>query len=94
VNGWQQENSDNWLRDGDPWEICRQHEKVDIKLNVTFKLRDGQVEAIRGRPSTLFGIPFDGPVVGYGGKTINTLRLWAATAADYFDFRNLAREIL
>ena len=87
VNGWQQENPDNWLRDGDPWEIPRQHEKVDINLNVTFKLRDGRVEAIPGRPSTLFGIPFDRPVVGYGGKTINTLRLWAAAAADFFDLQ-------
>jgi len=87
VNGWQQENPDNWLRDGDPWEICRHHEKVEIKLNVTFKLRDGRVEVIRNRPSTLFGIPYDRPVVGYGGKTINTLRLWAAAAADYFDFQ-------
>src|SRR5215831_13442152 len=87
VNGWQQENPDNWLRDGDPWEICRQHEKVEIKLNVTFKLREGRVEVIKGRPSTLFGIPFDRPVVGYGGKTINSLRLWAAAAADFFDFQ-------
>jgi starch phosphorylase len=87
VNGWQQENPDNWLRDGDSWEICRQHEKVDIKLNVTFKLRDGRVQVIPGRPSTLFGIPFDRPVVGHGGKTINTLRLWAAAAADFFDFQ-------
>jgi glycogen phosphorylase len=87
VNGWQQENPDNWLRDGDPWEICRHHERVEIKLNVTFKLRNGRVEMIRDRPSTLFGIPFDRPVVGYGGKTINTLRLWAAAAADFFDFQ-------
>ena len=87
VNGWQQENPDNWLRDGDPWEIRRHHEKVDIKLNVTFKLRDGRVEVIPGTPSTLFGIPFDRPVVGYGGKTINTLRLWAAAAADFFDLQ-------
>ncbi|MFY9979256.1 MAG: glycogen/starch/alpha-glucan family phosphorylase, partial [Candidatus Sulfotelmatobacter sp.] len=87
VNGWQKENPDNWLRDPDPWEICRQHEKVDIKLNVTFKLRDGRVHVIPGRPSTLFGIPFDRPVVGYAGKTINTLRLWAAAAADFFDFQ-------
>ncbi|HET6942369.1 MAG TPA: glycogen/starch/alpha-glucan phosphorylase, partial [Sphingomicrobium sp.] len=41
----------------------------------------------RGRPSTLIGIPFDRPVVGYGGKTINTLRLWAAAAPNYFDFQ-------
>jgi glycogen phosphorylase len=85
-NGWQQENPDNWLRDGDPWEICRAHEKVEIKLNVSFKLRDGHFEVIPNRPSSLFGIPFDRPVVGYGGKTINTLRLWAAAAPDFFDF--------
>jgi glycogen phosphorylase len=87
VNGWQRENPDNWLRDGDPWEIARAHEKVEIKLNCAFKLRDGRVEVIPNRPSSLFGIPFDRPVVGYGGKTINTLRLWAAAAPDYFDFQ-------
>ncbi len=87
VNGWQQETADNWLREGDPWEICRQHEKVEIKLNCSFKLRDGKVEVIPNRPSSLWGIPFDRPVVGYGGKTINTLRLWAACAADFFDFQ-------
>jgi glycogen phosphorylase len=87
VNGWQQENPDNWLRDGDPWEICRTHEKVEVKLNCSFKLRDGRVEIIPNRPSSLFGIPYDRPVVGYGGKTINTLRLWAAAAPDYFDFQ-------
>ena len=87
VNGWQQENADNWLRDGDPWEIAREHEKVEIKLNCSFKLRDGHLEVIPNRPSSLFGIPFDRPVVGYGGKAINTLRLWAATVPDYFDFQ-------
>ena len=87
VNGWQQENPDNWLRDIDPWEIARPHEKVEIKLNCSFELRGGNFHVIRNRPSTLIGIPYDRPVVGYGGKTINSLRLWAAAAADYFDFR-------
>src|ERR1700687_2325335 len=86
-NGWQQEHPDNWLRDGDPWEICRDHERVEIKFNCSFKLRDGRVEVIPNRPSSLFGTPFDRPVVGYGGKNINTLRLWAAAAPDYFDFQ-------
>src|SRR5271154_3545235 len=86
-NGWQQERPDNWLRDGDPWEICRAHERVEIKFNCAFKLRDGRVEVTPDRPSSLFGIPFDRPVVGYGGKNINTLRLWAAAAPDYFDFQ-------
>jgi starch phosphorylase len=86
-NGWQQESADNWLRNDDPWEISRQQEKVEIKLNCSFKLRDGHVELIPNQPSTLNGIPFDRPVVGYGGKTINTLRLWVASAPDYFDFQ-------
>jgi glycogen phosphorylase len=86
VDGWQKENPDNWLRDGDPWEIARPHEKVEIKLNVSFQLQGGNFQVIPNRPSSLIGIPFDRPVVGYGGKTINTLRLWAAAAPDYFDF--------
>ena len=87
VNGWQQENADNWLRDTDPWEIARPHEKVEVKLNCSFQLRGGSFQVVPGRPSSLIGIPFDRPVVGYGGKTINTLRLWAAAAPDFFDFR-------
>src|SRR5207247_1565482 len=86
VNGWQKENPDNWLRDNDPWEIARPHEKVEIKLNVSFELKAGNFHVIPHRPSSLIGIPFDRPVVGYGGKTINTLRLWAAASPDYFDF--------
>src|SRR6266498_1318362 len=87
VNGWQQENADNWLRDLDPWEIARPHEKVEVKLNCSFQLRDGTFHVIPDKPSSLIGIPFDRPVVGYGGKTINTLRLWAAAAPNYFDFQ-------
>jgi starch phosphorylase len=87
VDGWQKENPDNWLRDTDPWEVARPHEQVEVKLNVTFKLRAGSFHVIPDRPSSLIGIPFDRPVVGYGGKTINTLRLWAAAAPDYFDFQ-------
>src|SRR6202046_3640588 len=86
VDGWQKENPDNWLRDSDPWEIARPHEKVEIKLNCSFQLQEGNLHVIPDRPSSLIGIPFDRPVVGYGGKTINTLRLWAAAAPDYFDF--------
>jgi glycogen phosphorylase len=87
ANGWQKENADNWLRKGDPWEVARPHEKVEVKLNCSFKLQAGNFQVVPGRPSSLMGIPFDRPVVGYGGKTINTLRLWAAAAPDYFDFQ-------
>ncbi len=87
VDGWQKKNPDNWLRDSDPWEIARPHEQVEIKLNVSFQWRAGNFHVIPNRPSTLLGIPFDRPVVGYGGRTINTLRLWAAAAPEYFDFQ-------
>src|SRR6266849_472057 len=86
-DGWQHEQPDNWLRRPDPWEVARPDDKVEVKLNCSFEVREGALRAIVGRASTLIGIPFDRPVVGYGGKTINTLRLWAATAPDYFDFQ-------
>jgi starch phosphorylase len=86
-NGWQHEQGDNWLRRPDPWEIVRPDEKVEVKLNSSVELRNGTLTPIPGRPSTLIGIPYDRPVVGYGGKTINTLRLWAASAPYFFDFQ-------
>jgi starch phosphorylase len=89
-DGWQREQPDNWLRQPDPWEVVRTHEKVEIKLNCSFELHDGALRAVAGNPSILYGVPFDRPVVGYGGKTINTLRLWAAASADYFDFQKFS----
>lgn len=89
-DGWQNERADNWLRHSDPWEVVRLNETVEIKFNCSFELRDGQLRAISGIPSSLLGIPFDRPIVGYGGKTINTLRLWSASAPDYFDFQRFS----
>src|SRR5271167_2615893 len=87
VDGWQKETADSWLRNGDPWEIARPHEKVEVKINCSFHLRGGNLKAVPGQPSTLIGIPYDRPIVGYGGKTINTLRLWAAATPDFFNFQ-------
>jgi starch phosphorylase len=89
-DGWQLEKPDNWLRRADPWEVARLNETVEIKLNCSFELHGGSLRALPGRPSSLIGIPFDRPVVGYAGKTINTLRLWAAAASDYFDFQEFS----
>src|SRR5438874_4049740 len=83
--GWQYEQPDNWLRRPDPWEIVRPDDKVEVRLNCSVAVREGALSPIAGRPSTLIGIPFDRPVVGFGGKTINTLRLWAAAAPASFD---------
>ena len=91
VDGWQHEQPDNWLRFPDPWEVARPREHVEVKLNCSFELRGGSLSAIPGKPSSLIGIPFDRPIVGYGGKTINTLRLWAAATPNYFDFEEFGR---
>jgi starch phosphorylase len=89
-DGWQVEGPDNWLRHTDPWEVARPQETVEIKLNCSFELHGGSLRALPGRPSSLIGFPFDRPVVGYGGKTVNTLRLWAAAAPDYFNFQEFS----
>jgi glycogen phosphorylase len=86
-DGWQHEQPDNWLRRVDPWEVVRLEEQVEVKLGCSFEIRGGTFGVAPGRPSSLIGVPFDRPVVGYGGKTINTLRLWEAAAPDYFDFQ-------
>ncbi|TMK76221.1 MAG: glycogen/starch/alpha-glucan phosphorylase, partial [Actinobacteria bacterium] len=86
-DGWQHEQPDNWLRRPDPWEVARPGDTVGVGLNCSFEVQGGALRPIVGRPSTLIGVPFDRPVVGYGGKAINTLRLWAAAAPDYFDFQ-------
>ena len=89
-DGWQVEQPDNWLRAQDPWEVVRPNEKVEISLNCSFEVHGGSLRAIAGQPSRLIGVPCDRPIVGYGGMTINTLRLWAAHAPDYFDFQEFS----
>jgi starch phosphorylase len=89
-DGWQHEVPDNWLRRPDPWEVRRQNETVEVPLNCSFKLAGGSLQAVLGQASSLIGVPFDRPVVGYGGKTINTLRLWEAAASDYFNFQEFS----
>ncbi len=89
-NGWQEERPDNWLAYPDPWEIGRPAESVPVTFGCSFDLRDGKLNMIPNRPSTLIGVPYDRPVVGYGGKTVNTLRLWSATAAHAFDFQRFS----
>ena len=90
-DGWQHEQPDNWLRHPDPWEVPRLSESVEVKLDCSVELRAGRLHPIAGRPAVLLGIPYDRPVIGYGGRTINTLRLWAAATPDTFDFQQFSR---
>jgi starch phosphorylase len=89
-DGWQYEQPDHWLVRPDPWEVARPDEAVEVQLACSFDIHSGALRTVQGRPSTLIGIPYDRPVVGYGGRTINTLRLWSAATPDYFDFQQFS----
>jgi starch phosphorylase len=90
ADGWQRENADHWLRRPDPWEVARPEQQVEVWLNCGFELQGASLRAVPGRPSSLIGIPYDRPVVGFGGKTVNTLRLWGAAAPQLFDFQEFS----
>jgi starch phosphorylase len=85
-DGYQVEQPDNWLRRPDPWEIARPDIVYPVPLQASFELKGSCINIIPDRPSTLLGIAYDRPVVGYGGRCVNTLRLWAAAAPESFDF--------
>jgi starch phosphorylase len=85
-DGYQVEQPDPWLTRPDPWEVVRPAEKVSVPLACTIHVRHGEIDVERRQPMSMLGVPFDRPVVGYGGRTINTLRLWQAATPDVFDF--------
>ena len=85
-DGYQVEEPDNWLLQPDPWQIPRPGKEVLVPLHASFELRGSLVRVIRDRPSMLVGIAHDRPVVGYGARCVNTLRLWGASAPKSFDF--------
>jgi starch phosphorylase len=84
-DGRQVERPDNWLRRPDPWEVSRPAEAVKRTTNAGVRVENGRPQLVANQPTTLIGVPYDRPVVGYGGRTINTLRLWHAAAPDAFD---------
>jgi starch phosphorylase len=85
-DGYQLEQPDNWLRRPDPWEVVRPGKLYCVPLNASFELKGSAIRVNPNKPSTLLGIPYDRPVVGYGARCVNTLRLWAAAAPESFDF--------
>jgi starch phosphorylase len=91
TDGRQVEHPDHWLRRPDPWEVSRPKEAVEVGLNCAFQLKNGRLEVVRNVPTTLVGTPYDRPVVGYGGRTINTLRLWGAATHEDFNFLEFSR---
>ena len=69
-DGFQKEMPDDWTRMGDPWSERREDDAVVVEFK-------GQ---------SVRAVPYDSPVIGYGGKKINLLRLWQAEPMEYFHF--------
>jgi starch phosphorylase len=94
VNLQQTELADNWLIYGNPWQIMRPENLQTVRIYGHVENHfDGQ-----GNPrpqwmggTTLRGIPWDIPVVGYGAETVNFLRLWESRASDEFDLGSFNR---
>ncbi len=87
-HGFQLEEPDHWLRDGNPWELERPEYTVRIKFGGhTEKYHDADdVKQTRWvETQDVLAIPYDVPVSGYRNNTVNTLRLWKATATDEFN---------
>lgn len=89
VNGEQVESPDEWRRYGNPWEICRPEYSVEVP--VYGRVENQFDELGQGRPvwtgtRSILGVPWDVPIVGWGGSTVNYLRLWESTASHNFDF--------
>ncbi len=88
VNGFQHEKPDQWLEEGSPWLIERDDEAVTIPVY-------GHIEHVTDPAGAyiprwtgyklLIGVPHDMPIVGYGGRTVNVLRLFSARSSDEFD---------
>lgn len=85
-NGYQVEHPDHWLAQPDPWEVVRPRETIEVPVGCSFYLEQGDLRVRENHSTHLLGVPHDRPVVGYGGRTINTLRLWQAASPDFFDF--------
>jgi len=92
-NGYQVEVPDEWLKFGYPWEIAHPEYSFPVQF-------EGRVESRPGPRGTewhwvdtksVVGIPYDYPIVGYGGQTVNTLRLWSSKAAEEFDLDDFNR---
>ena len=87
-NGWQVEQADDWVSDFSPWELARPDRKITIPLYghvETYRDASGKDTYVWTNTHILYGVPYDFPIVGYNGKSVNYLRLFSAKTDDEFD---------
>lgn len=86
-NGYQKERADSWLDVQSPWQIERADRTCLVKLggHIVFEEKDGVRLPRWVDTSQILGVPFDMPIVGYEGKTVNYLRLYSAKSSNSLD---------
>ena len=81
-NGYQVEVPDNWLKEGNPFEIRREEYAKEVRFggNIRFEKDPvtGKDKFIQENYESVMAVPYDMPVVGYGNHVVNTLRVWDA----------------
>lgn len=89
-NGEQVEHPDNWLRYGNPWGFPRPELLYPVKFNghvVEYRHEDGSTHHHWVDTEDVMAMAYDTPVPGFGGKTVNNMRLWSAKSSRDFDLR-------
>ena len=86
-DGFQVEVPDNWLVDGNPFELRRPEYRKEVKfggyVNI-YKDENGNNQFVQENYQSVYAVPFDVPVVGYGNGIVNTLRIWDAEPVECF----------
>jgi starch phosphorylase len=88
VNGYQHEKPDHWLdEEGSPWLIDRADEAIEVPIYgaISHRTIGGVYKPSWVDYKTIVGVPHDMPIAGYGGQTVNVLRLYTARSSDEFD---------
>ena len=87
-DGYQVEVPDNWLKDGNPFELRRPEYAKEVKfggyVRVQYDEKTGRNQFIQEGYQSVRAVPYDMPIVGYNNRIVNTLRIWDAEAVSEF----------
>ena len=94
-NGCQIETPDNWLKDGNPFELRRPEYAKEIRfggnIRVEYDDKTGKTHFVQENYESVRAVPYDYPIVGYGNHQVNTLRIWDAEPIVDFQLESFDR---
>ena len=93
-DGYQVEAPDNWLKDGNPFELRRPEYAKEVRFGGNIRVEydeTGKTHFVQENYESVMAIPYDHPIVGYGNHIVNTLRIWDAEAIVDFQLDSFDR---